>query len=256
MGGVQTDAVHLRAHQRGHAIHGVGGHAHRRAAQQAAAGIAGRVGILGALLDVLDGDESAKIVILIHDGELLDAMLGQNLLGRLQIGAHGRGDEVVLRHHVLDRLVEVGFEAEVAVGQNTHQLAVLGDRHAGDAIAGHELLRVADLVLGREKERIGDDAVFAALDLVGHGRLRLDAHVLVDDAQAALARDGNRHRGIGDRVHGRAQHRNVQLQILRQLNRQIHLARKHIASLGNEKYVVKSKTFADNRQLQHPLSSN
>lgn len=53
----------------------------RRAAQQAALLVLGGVGILGALFDVLDGDQAAQLKLIVDDGQLFDAVRGQNLFG-------------------------------------------------------------------------------------------------------------------------------------------------------------------------------
>ena len=52
----------------------------------------------------------------------------------------GNGDQVLLGHHLGDRQVEAVLEAQVAIGEDADQLAVLGDRHAGDAVALHQRL--------------------------------------------------------------------------------------------------------------------
>ena len=181
-------------------------------------------------------------------------MLGEDCLRGIEVGTDRRGHEVILRHHVRNRLIEIGFKAEVAVGQDADQLSVFGNRHAGDTIAAHQLLRVAHLMLGRKIERIGDNAVFASLDLVHHRRLRFNGHILMNNAQSAFTCNGNRHLVIRDRVHSGAEHRNIQPQIFCQLNRQIDFSRKHIALLRNEQHIVKRKTFANDRQPKHTLS--
>ena len=54
---------------------------------------------------------------------------------------------------------------------------------------------------------------FEALDLAHLGRLRLRAEVLVDDADAAFLRDGDREARLGDGVHRRGNERDVELDL-------------------------------------------
>ncbi len=51
----------------------------------------------------------------------------------------------------------------------------------------HECVRVAQRVAGVEVERICNNAVFAALDKIDLLGLMLNAHILMNDADAAFA---------------------------------------------------------------------
>ena len=54
-----------------------------------------------------------------------------------------RGDEVLGRHDLRHLLVEVGLEAQVAVGDDTDEVAlVIDDRDAADMVVVHHLQRV------------------------------------------------------------------------------------------------------------------
>ena len=72
-----------------------------------------------------------------------------------------------------DRPVDVGLEAQVAVGEDADEpsflAAVLGDRHAGDAVLLHQLERFADAVRGGERDRVDDHAALRALHAVDFG---------------------------------------------------------------------------------------
>ncbi len=52
-------------------------------------------------------------------------MAVQNLLGFFERGAHRHRDQVFLGHHLRDREIVARLESQIAIGQNTHQLAVL-----------------------------------------------------------------------------------------------------------------------------------
>ena len=166
VGGVEADGVHFGVDQRGDAVHHIAGDANGGGAEQAALAVLGGVGVLLGLLDVLDGDEAAQHVVFVHQRQFFDAVLGEDLARLLQRGAHRGGDEVFRGHDLGDLAGIVGLKAQVAVGEDADQLAVFGDGHAGDAVARHQFLRVGDEMIRGEEERIGDDAVFRALDLV------------------------------------------------------------------------------------------
>ena len=241
--GVDDDDVDFGFDERGNAVEHVGGDADSRSCEQSAVFVLRAVGILDRLLDVLDRDESFEIEVLVDEGQLLDAMLAEDLLRLLERGADGRGDEVVLCHALADRLGHVRLEPEVAVGDDADQLASLGHGHAADAELAHQVLRVREGMLGAEMEGIGDDAVLAALDLVDLLRLVFDRHVFVDDADAAFACDRDRELILGDRVHRCAEQRNVEFDLVCEVRRKIDLVRQHFRIGRDEQYVVESKSF-------------
>ena len=90
-------------------------------------------------------------------------------------------------------LVGTGAEPEVAVREDADEHAVgRRDRHARDAVARHQVERVGHEIVGAERDRLDDHPGLAALDLVDLGDLVLDREVAVDDADPALAREGDR----------------------------------------------------------------
>ena len=109
--------------------------------------ILGGVRILQLLLNVLDRDQALQDVLIVDHQQFFHAMAMQNRLGLFERGADGHGDEVFLGHHARNGQIEARLEAQVAIGQNAHQFAVLGHGHAGDAIALHHFERVGDLLV-------------------------------------------------------------------------------------------------------------
>ena len=86
----------------------------------------------------------------VDDQQLLDLVAVQEFARLLERRADRHGEERIARHDVGDRPVEVGLEAQIAVGQDADQpaflAAVLGDRHAGDPVLLHQLERFEDPV--------------------------------------------------------------------------------------------------------------
>ena len=84
----------------------------------------------------------------------------------------------------------------------TQAPVVVDDGQPRDAVGRAERVDLVDRGVGRRRDRVGDHARLAALDAVDHRRLLLDGEVAVDDADAALAGDGDRHARLGHGVHG------------------------------------------------------
>src|SRR5579859_4844838 len=66
---------------------------------QAALIVFRRARVFELFLNVLDGNQALEVEVLVHDEQLLDAVLLQDALGFLERGADGHGHEVVLGHH-------------------------------------------------------------------------------------------------------------------------------------------------------------
>ena len=108
---------------------------------------------------------------------------------------------------------------------------ITSDRNAGNVVLIHQIVRVGQGVVRAEEDRIDDDAMFGAFDLIDFLALFVDAHVLVNDADAAFPRHSDGHIRFGDGVHARAHDRNIQLDLIRQVRRHIDFPRKDIGTL-------------------------
>ncbi len=97
---------------------------------QALAIVLARVRIVARFLNVLDGDQAAQAERVVDNENLLDAELVQQRQHFLFGGAfRDRNQAVLARHDVLDRIVRLLFEAQVAVGHDADQLFTVDDRH-------------------------------------------------------------------------------------------------------------------------------
>ena len=79
-------------------------------------------------------------------------------------------------------------------------------------------------------------------------RLRLDGHVLVDDADAAFLRDRDREAVLGDGVHGGRDDRQVQADRARELRGEADFVRQDLRVGRHEQDVVESEGFLENSQ--------
>ncbi len=210
VGRVDGEGVDAHVDEAGGALEEVAGGPDGSGDAETALLVFGGVGVFEFFLDVLDGDEAFELEVVIDDEEFFDAVLVQDVLGLFKGGADGHGDEVFLGHDGVDGEVGAGDEAEVAVGENADQLAVLGDGDAGDLVAAHDLKGGGDGFFGGDGDGVDDHAGFGALDLVDLAGLLLDGEIAVDDAHAALLGHGDGEARLGDGVHGGGHERGVE----------------------------------------------
>ena len=114
--------------------------------------------------------------VAVHHQHLLDAMLVQQRqhLFLRRVLAH-RDQALLRRHDRGHRRIELVLEAQVAVRDDADRLLADHHRHAGDAARARELEHLADGHVGRDRDRVLDDAAFELLHAADFARLRLDA---------------------------------------------------------------------------------
>ena len=205
-------------------------------------------------MNILDGDEALQHVVVVHYQELFHAVAVQDFLGLLESGADRNGDQVLLSHHLRDGHVGAGLKAQVAIGQDADQLAVLGDRHARDAIAPHDFQRIGNLLVRGDSHRVDDHAALTALDAVHFLGLALDGHVAVNDPDAALLRQCDGQMRLGNGVHGGADNRNIEGDIPGQAGSRVGVGRQHLASRRLKNQIIEGETFGDAR-IDHGIAS-
>ena len=191
VGGVHHQQIHLGLHQFRRALQVIARGPQGRAHPQAPLLVFAGVGVLDLLLNILYGNKPTKIIGVIDNQKFFHAVLVQHPLGFFQGRSHGDGDQVLLGHHLFHRQVEAVLEAQVAVGQDAHQLAILGDGHAGNLVLLHDFQRIGDPVLGADGDGIDNHAAFRALHLIHFQRLLGNRHAAMHDADAALLRQGS-----------------------------------------------------------------
>ena len=207
------------------------------------------VGVLTRLLDVLHGDQPAQLEIPIHHQHLLDSVLVQKRADLALGGALAYRDEPILRcHRCRDRVVEMGLEAQVAVGHDAHELRAVDNRHPRDVMLPGQLDHVADARPRGYGDGIRDDATLVLLDNPHLSRLLAGGHVLVDDADTARLRDADCQPSLGHGIHGRGHERNVQPDLAGETRTDFGVAGKNLGVAGNQEYVVERERL---RHLEH-----
>src|SRR5690606_13973374 len=222
--------------------------------------VLGRVRIELRLLHVLDGDEADAVAVRIDDEKLFDAVLVKQALCLLLIDVLRDGDEFVLRHQLAHRLLRVRGKANVAVGEDADQLAagvtaepaVFDDGNAGNAVRGHQGAGIGQRGFGTDGDRVDHHPGLELLDLAYLLGLQIRRQVAVDDADAARLGHGDRQPRLGDRVHGRRQDRDVEIDVAGDAGRDVGFAGQHRRVRRLQKHVVEGQRLGAGRGLDDP----
>ena len=239
----------------------------RRGGAEPALRVLGGVRVELRLLHVLDGDEADAAILIVDDDQLLDAVLVKQLLGLGLADRLAHRDQVLARHQLIDALLRVGGEADVAVGQDADQAAevvaasaaAVDDRDARDAVGLHQRQRVGKGGIRADHDRVHDHAALELLDLADLLGLLFRREVAVDDADAAGLRHGDGEAGLGHCVHGGGDDRQVELDLARDPRPEIGLAGQHLRVTRQQQHVVEGERlaarprFVEDRHRQLPL---
>src|SRR5690606_799231 len=98
-------------------------------------------------------------------------------------------------------------------------------------------------VVGSEDDRLRDEAVLETLDLADLVDLLLDRVVVVDHADAAEEREGDRRSRLGDGVHRRAYERALEADPARDVGREVDLRRREVDVTGKDDEVAIGQPF-------------
>ena len=230
----------------------VGAHPDGGPHPQAAELVLAGQGILADFFDVLDGDEPVEVAVVVHHQQFFNAVLMEQGLGLLQGDPHLGGDQVVLGHHLFDLLLQVGFKAQVPVGDDAHQFLPLHHRDAGDAVALHQLQDIGDPGLGPDGHRVDDHPGLRLFDLFRLQGLGLDGHVAVQDADAALAGQGDGRVRLGHRVHGGTDEGNVEGDAPGQAGAEVRFTGQHRRGPRQQQQIIESVGIV-NAILRHTV---
>jgi hypothetical protein len=200
--------------------------------------------VLGGLEDVLDGDEAAQLHRVVDDQHALEAVPVHQRLGALEIGSFGNRHELLaLGHDARRRLVEIGLEPKIAIGDDSDDALAVDDRQSGNAMPPRQREDFAHRHRRGNRDWILDDATFEALDLRDFGRLLRRRHVLVHYTEPAFLRHRDGEPGFGDRVHCRRQERNVERNAGGEAGLEADFVGDDCGKRGNKQDVVERQCF-------------
>ena len=208
---IQYEKICACVQQRARAVQYICGYADGRSAQQSTAAVLCGIWIFFRFKDILDGDQSAELAIFIDQRKFFNFVMTKYVLRLFQCGTFRRNDQIVFRHYLADRHVEIIQKTHVSIGNYTNQVSFrITDRYAGNAEFVHKFVGFIDKIIRRKRKRIGNNAVLVSLNLVYFFRLPFDRHILVDRACTTFARNGDGEISFGHGIHRRAHQRNIQ----------------------------------------------
>ena len=109
----------------------------------------GRVRMLGRFQDVLHGHQATQLKGIVHDQDAFEAVLVHQRLCFLGGTALLHRDQAIaFRHDVGHRLVEVGLEAQVAVGDDTDDGLAVEYRQAGNPVLTRQASTSRTVIVG------------------------------------------------------------------------------------------------------------
>ena len=192
------------------------------------------------LVDVLDRDQADQTVGLVDDEQLLDPVLVQQLHGLAPAHPLAHGDQALGGHQLAHRPLAARHEADVAVGEDADQPAArtLDHRQARDLVPLHQVERRCQRRLGPHRHWIDHHPGLELLDLLHLAGLLLDAEVLVQDAEPAMLRHGDRHGRLGDRVHGGRDQGNAELDLASEPGTHVDLRRQNFGVARLQEHIV------------------
>src|SRR3990172_2505459 len=241
---VHDDHVHLGLDQTLDAIFRALTHPNRGAGEQTAFGIFGRARVFGRLLDVFDGNKAFQTELVIHHEDFFNPVLVQQLEYLVARSAFlDRHQFFLRRHDARHRFLVAGLEAQVAAGDDAHELVALGHRHAGDVLGAREFQYLADGGIGRHGDRVADDAGFELLDAAYFVRLAHRRDVLVDNAETPFLGQADGGARLRHRVHGGRQQRDIEADGARQGGFQVHVLGQDVRMRREQQDIVKGEAF-------------
>src|SRR5690606_643258 len=102
------------------------------------------IGLILFLLNVFECNEASELPFLVNNGKLFDLELLENAFGLVQGDAFRCGDEVFLRHDLVNRNAQVFLKTQVAVCDDADQFSAFVDhRNSADTELTHYVLRFA-----------------------------------------------------------------------------------------------------------------
>ncbi len=221
VGCINNDYVHASSHQLFNTFFSAIAHAHGCTYAQFPVNVFAGPRVFRGFLDVLNSNQAFQRVVCTHHQHALQAVLVHQGFGLLQAVVFGYGDQTLSwGHDVGNRLVQFGFETQVAVRDNANHLAILDNRQARNFVL---LCKSNDLANGEfrlDRDRVAKHARLMAFYFGHLGRLLRCCQVLVNNTDTTFLCHGNGQPGFSHRVHGGRHQRNVQADVSGQLGRQ------------------------------------
>ena len=223
MGRVDNNGVGTGIDESLHAVEGVEGDTYTGSYAQTTLTVLTSHGLILGLGDILIGNQTNQMVVFVHNRQLLNLVLLQNLCSSNQVGLLMGRYQVVFRHDLVNGTVETALKAQVTVGNDTYEvIAIIYHRDTTDMILRHDVECLSNCGAQRNRDRIIDHTVLSTFhdgDLTG---LIVDRHILVNHTNTAFTGNGNSHLRLGNRIHSGRYERHVQFDVTREAGFQLY----------------------------------
>ena len=151
--------------------------------------------------------------------------------------------QIFMSHQLRNRLVRLFGKTYVAVGKYPRQPSVgLDYRNARNRVVRHDRPRLGQRRFRADRDRVDHHPAFEALHLAHCGALFLDRQIAVEHTNAAQLRHDNRHPRLGDGIHRRRQHGNVERNRLGQPGACVGLTGQYPGLGGLQQHVVEGQS--------------
>ena len=206
-------------------------------------------------MDVGEAVEADEAVPPVDERELADAVLLHDGVGLRERRVRRGGHELRHgHHHGRDERVGAGGEADVGAREHAREAPLFVEDRVVAEIERLRLARgedVGDLLRRDERDRVADEAVEVLLDAKDLLGLAFRREVLVDDADAAEHRHGDRHARLGHGVHRGAHERDVEAHTGGEARGDVRVIRQEVGVLGDEGHVVEREGLE--RKVLHEI---
>jgi hypothetical protein len=245
VGGVDHQHVDAGARQQFDTLFGAFTDTDRGADAQLAESIARRVRKARLFGDVFHRHQATQFERVVDDQHPLQLVAVHQRLAFFERSTFAHRDQALARRHDLaHRRIEPRLEPQVTVGDDADHRLALQHRETRHAVQLRQLHHLAHRGLARDRDRVAQQARFVTLDPRHFGGLLLRRQVLVDDADAAFLRDGDRQARFGHRVHGGRHQRQVQADVSGEVGRKTGVAGQHLGERWHQQHIVEGERFA------------
>ena len=228
VGSIDNDSVNTGIYQSLHTVECVNSYTHTGGYAQTTLLILAGHRLILSLSDILICDKTDKTIVLIYYRQLLDLVLLQNLCSSGKIGLLMGGNEVLLRHDLLNGTIQTTLEAKVAVGNDTYQtLVIVNYGDTTDMILRHDVESLSHGAAQGDGDRIVDHTVLGTLYDSNLTGLVVDRHILVNNTDTTFASDSNSHLTLGNGIHSCCHEWNIQFDMTRKAGFQLYRLRQH-----------------------------
>src|SRR5690606_22724891 len=227
--------------------HGGDGRADHETEGGVAGGFAAGLGLGEDAVNVREGGEAAKVVVVIDNEHFVDAhVFGEKVVGGLDgVGvefALVEGADFAARDHGLGDGAGLVAFAHGAAGEQADEATVGVEHGEGAEVVAFgldEREHVADDLVGGDGDGVLDEPVDVAFDAGDGFHLLAGCHVVVDEAHAAVVGHADGHAGLGDGVHVGRDHRDGEAEALGQRGRGVGVLGQDFRIERGERDVVK-----------------